>query len=102
MKIIATLVPVSSNSKISRSPGSAPIRDRRQLLDVEVDRADTVLGQRGAVRQHDRDRLADIADAVGGDHRLQEPLRPGQRQQTQRDSRHRADFFRGDDGPHAG
>ena len=84
------------------SPGGAPIRDRRQLLDVEVDRADTVLGQRGAVRQHDRDRLADIADAVGGDHRLQEALRSGQRQQTQRNSRHRADLFRGDDGPHAG
>ena len=74
--------------------------DRRQLFDIEGDRADPVLGQRRAVGQHDRDRLADIAHAVGRDHWLQEALRPGQRQQTQRDARHRADVFRRDDGAH--
>ena len=82
------------------SPGSVPIRDGRQLFDIERDRADPVLGQRRAVSQHDCDRLADIAHAVCRDHRLQEALRAGQGQKTKRDARHHADVFRRDDGAH--
>jgi hypothetical protein len=59
------------------SPRSLPIGDGRQLLDVECDRADPVLGQRRAVTQHDRDRLADIANPVGRDHRLQKTFGAG-------------------------
>ena len=82
------------------SPGSVPIRDGRQLFDIEGDCADPILGQRRAVTQHDCDRLADIAHAVCRDHRLQEALRAGQGQKTQRDARHHADVFSRDDGAH--
>jgi hypothetical protein len=54
-----------------------PIRDGRQLFDIESDRAEPVLGQRRAVGQHDGDRLTNIAHAVGRDHWLQEALRAG-------------------------
>ena len=40
------------------------VHDRRQRLDVERDRVERILGDGGAVRQHDRDRLADIAHLV--------------------------------------
>jgi hypothetical protein len=82
------------------SPGNVPIRDGRQLFDIEGDRADPVLGQRRAVTQHDGERLADIAHAVGCDDWLQEALRAGQGQKTQRDARHGPDVFRRDDGAH--
>jgi len=80
--------------------GGVPIRDGRQLFDLEGDRADPVLGQCRAVTQHDRDRLADIAHAVGRDDWLQKALRAGQGQKTQRDARHGPDVLRGDDGAH--
>ena len=60
-------------------------------------RADPVLGQRRAVTQHDSDRVADIAHPLGRNHWLQEPLRAGQRQKTQRDAWDGPDLFRGDD-----
>ena len=82
------------------SPGNVAIRHGRQLFDIEGDRADPVLGQRRAVTQHDGDRLADIAHAVGRDHWLQEALRAGQGQKTQRDARHCPDVFRRDDCAH--
>ncbi len=82
------------------SPGSPPMRNRRQLLDIECDRTEPVLGQRRAVAQHDRDRLADIAHAVGRDYRLQKPLGPGQGQKAQRDARHGPDLRCRDDGAH--
>ena len=43
---------------------------RRQRFDVERDRIERVLGERRAVGDDDRDRLADVAHLVLGDHRL--------------------------------
>jgi hypothetical protein len=83
------------------SSGSVPIRDGRQLFDIEGDRADPVLGYCRAVGQHDGDRLANIAYAVGHDNRLQEAPRAGQGQKPQRDARHGPDVFRRDDGAHS-
>jgi hypothetical protein len=77
-----------------------PIRDGRQLFDIEVDRADPVLGQRRAVTQHNGHGLADIAPAVGRDHWLQEALRAGRGQKTQRHARHGPEFFRRNNGTH--
>jgi len=79
-----------------------PIRDGRQLCNIEGDCADPILRQRRAVAQHDGERLADIAHAVGCNHWLQEALRARQGQKTQRDARHGPDVFRRDDGAHPG
>jgi hypothetical protein len=79
---------------------------RRQGFDVERDRLQRILGRRRAVGDHDRDRLADIADLAVRDHRLlmgferrhlflpERYLRDG--------AEHRAHVRRGDDGLHAG
>ena len=64
------------------------VGDRRQRLDVDVDGVERILGERGAVGQHDRDRLADIADLVVRDHRLLERLEGRQRLQPHRNDRH--------------
>src|ERR1051326_8998644 len=83
----------------SRGPA---IRDRRQFFEIQDDRPDPVLGDRSAIRQNDRDWLADITHAIGGDHWLKKPLSPRQWEETQRDGRDRADLRRRDDGPNAG
>ena len=80
----------------------AAIGDRRQLFKIQDERPDPVFGERRAIRQDDRDRLADITQATRCNDRLKEPLGPGQRQQAQRDGRHRADLRRRDNGPDAG
>ena len=72
-------------------PRDMPVRDDRQLLDVKLDRLDTILGNGCRVGQHDRDRLADIAHPVQGDDRLAERLGSGRCLQPQRDFRHHAD-----------
>ena len=66
-------------------------------------RFERVLGCGGTLGQHDRDRLADIADFVMGNDRLLE-RREGRRGiLPQRNYRHcRAEIGRGDDGVHAG
>jgi hypothetical protein len=84
------------------SLGSVPMRDGRQRFDIEGDCAGPVLGHCWAVAQNDGDRLVDIADAVRRDHWLEESLRAGKGQKTQRDARHGADILRRDDGMHAG
>ena len=82
--------------------GRAGMHDRRQGLDVERDRRERVLGGGGAVGQHHRDRLADIADLVVRDHRLLEGLEGGRGFLPQRNGRDRgADIGGGDDGMHA-
>ena len=55
----------------------AAIGDRRQLFDIQDDRPDPVFSARRAIRQDDRDWLADITQATRCNDRLQEPLRPG-------------------------
>ena len=42
----------------------AAIGDRRQRLEIDIDQRGSVLGEIAAVGDHDRDRLADIADLV--------------------------------------
>ena len=56
-----------------------PAQDRRQVLDLGRDQRGGVLGDVRAGRDHDGDRLADIADLVGGERQLQEILEPGHR-----------------------
>jgi hypothetical protein len=70
--------------------GGVPVRHRRQLLDVDLDRLQGVLGERRAFRQHQRKRLAHIADLGMGDHRLGERLELRQRLQPHRHLRDRA------------
>jgi hypothetical protein len=54
-----------------------PIGDHGQLIDVQRDRFDSVLGKGRAVGEYNRDGLADIADPVGGNDRLAEWLGRG-------------------------
>ena len=74
----------------------------RQRLDVEYDVLERILGERGALRHHHGDRLADVAHLGAGDHRLAESLRLGKRIEPQRDHRDVGpDLPRGDDRVHA-
>ena len=79
-----------------------PIRQCRKPLDIEFDRLERVLGQRLGLRHHYRDRLADIADLMLGDDRLQVALELRQIGQPQRNDRHGlADLRCGHDRMHA-
>ena len=71
---IATLLPLSSNRSVSFFAASRKIRDRRQRIDIDIDRAQRVLGDGGAVGKHHRQRLADIANLVARHDRLPECL----------------------------
>ena len=82
-------MPVSSNSSDVVLRRHVPVGDRRQRLDLDLDQPDRVLGDAGAVGQHHRDRLADIAHLRLGDHRLHEGLEIRQRLQPERDARDR-------------
>ena len=78
-----------------------PVGERRQPLDVDVDRVEGVLGQRLSIGDDHRDRLADVADLVLGDHRLKIGT-ARQIGETKRDDRDaRADLGRGDHAMHA-
>ena len=75
----------------------------RQGDDIKHHRVERVLGRRRRFRQHDGDRLADIAHLVVGDDGLLERLERRRRVLPQRNRRNRrADIRRGDDGTHAG
>jgi hypothetical protein len=78
-----------------------PVGNDRQLLDIERDLFDTVLGERCTIGQHDRDRFADIANPLRGNDRLTERLRGRRGLQPERYSWHGADLGRGDHGVHA-
>ena len=88
---------------IAARPGA--VHDRGQSLDVEHDRVERVLGGGRAVRQHERNGLADIADLAMGDHRLLE-RREGrrgflpQRNGRDRGAQRSGDLRRGDHGLH--
>ncbi len=47
--------------------GRVPVGDHRQLLDIDLDQADGILGDAGGLGEHERDRLADIAHLGLGD-----------------------------------
>ncbi len=82
--------------------GSA-VHDRRQRLDIGRDRIERILGGGGAGRQHQCERLADIAHLVAGDDGLLERLERGRGFLTQRyRGDGSADLGRGDDGEHTG
>ena len=72
------------------------IDHRRKRLDIDGDRLQCILGQRDAVGDHDRDRLADKANLVGGDDRLHVTLGRRQRIVPQRNRRYLADIGGGD------
>ena len=85
------------------APGGRAVDDRGQRLDVERDGVERILGGAGAFRQHDRDRLPDIADLAVRDDRLFERLELRRGFLPQRNPRdRRADVGRGDDGADAG
>ena len=85
------------------APGGRAVHDRGQGLDVERDGVERILGGAGAFRQHDRDRLPDIADLAVRDDRLFERLALRRGFLPQRNPRNDgADVGRGDDGVHAG
>jgi hypothetical protein len=54
-----------------------PVRDDRQLVNLEFDRLYPVLGERRAVSQRDCDWFADITYRVRSDDRLPVPLGGG-------------------------
>ena len=85
---------VPSNSRVSFACRLVAVGHRRQRLDVDTDQVERVLGDRRAVGQHDRDRLADIADLAVGDDRLVKGFELRQRLQPDRDPRHRARPYR--------
>ncbi len=68
------LPPPCSNSRLSPLRRGSAVGHRRQGLDIDRDRLERVLADRRAFGEHDRDRLAHIADLVGRDHRLLERL----------------------------
>ena len=70
--------------------GRFAIRHHRERFDIERDPLDGVLAKGDAVRQHDRDRLADITHFRVGDHGLLERLELGQRLQPHADDRRTA------------
>ena len=79
------------------------VGDRRQRLDVDIDERERVLGDAGALGEHQRDRLADIAHLGFRDHGLPERLEFRQRLQSHGNAGHAvADIPRGDHGMHAG
>jgi len=83
--------------------GGVPIHNWRQLLDIDADRVQCVFGYRGAVGEHHRDRLADIANLSLCNDRLMIGCENRQRLQPYRDPWHwAADLHRSDDGVHAG
>ena len=85
------------------APGGRAVDDRGERLDVERDGVERILGGAGAFRQHDRDRLPDIADLAVCDDRLFEPLEFRRGFLPQRNPRdRRADVGCGDDGVDAG
>ncbi len=74
------------------------IEHRRQRLDIQRDRRQRVLSSSRALCHHQRHRLADIADLLLGDHRLQEGQKLGTGLLAERDERDgRTDFGGGDD-----
>ncbi len=76
---------------------------RRQSLDVDVDERERILGDAGAVGEHQCDRLADIAHFGFRDHGLPEWLEFRQRLQSHGNAGHAvADIPGGDHGMHAG
>ena len=76
---------------------SVTIGHRRKLLDVDLDQAQRILGNAGTLREHERERLADVAHLRFRDHRLAERLEIRQRLQPHRHARHPiADVLRGD------
>ena len=81
--------------------GSTAVRYDRQVLEVETDRLRRVLGKLGAVGEHHRDGLSDIAYHVIGEHRLgighDRRARPSERNLRNRP----VEIARGDDGVHA-
>ena len=80
-----------------------PLRHRRQRLDLERDRFESVLAGCNARRQHHRDRLADITHLVVRQHRLLVGLELRQRLQPHRNDRRSARHVgRRDDSLHAG
>ena len=60
----AMLLPVSSNRKTSSLRAASRSTTAGKRLDIDDDRLQRILGQRDAVRDDDRDRLADKADLV--------------------------------------
>ena len=76
--------------------GCDMVGDGRQFVDLERDQLERVLGDGRICRYNDRDRLTDIADFVGGDHRLAIGLTFGQAVLADRDQRHIADVRCGD------
>ena len=76
--------------------------DGRVRVDLQDDPFAGILGNRGAARQHDRDRLADEPDPAVGDDRRRQRLDLRQGEEAHRYVRHRtADLLRGDDAVHA-
>ena len=87
--------------------GGAPVRDRGQRLDVELDGIERVLREREAVGHDDRDRLADVTDLLMRDDRLLEGHELRQRREPQRNRGNRTvrrlrDVLGGEDAADAG
>ena len=103
----ATRTPASGWCRASRTAGSCSAARRASRRPAAGRRSrprwlQRVLADRDAGGQHHRDRLADIAHLVVGDHRLLERLELRQRLQPHRDDRRAARHVgRGDDGVHA-
>ena len=82
--------------------GRSQICHRRHLVDLKHDGIPPVLGECCTRGQNDGDRLADETHPLLGDHRSLEQLELGQREQSQRHTRHRCpDVGRHDDAVHA-
>ena len=79
------------------------VGDRRQRLDIDLDQAERILGDAGAVGEHDGNGFADITYFGFRDHRLPERLEIRQRLQPHRHPRHPvADILGGEHAMHAG
>jgi hypothetical protein len=79
------------------------VSDRRQRFNVHFDQRQRILGDCGTIREHERERFADVAHLGLRDHRLAEAHEVRQRLQPHGNAWHRpADVFRGDHALHAG